>query len=193
MKRKFNLFPKTQREEERIKMAKTTITVPAQVRLVNNSDATVRFAPYKENFTTALGAGESLVLVAKTLGQVLYYKKQATNSISVTTLDTEDDGYAATIAATTYNCITPATVTITNNSTSPINFVPYRENFQYTINGGDALEFEIANAGQAIYYNNQDVYVGNSAVFDAVVTPIVSANEETQTQQGAGGGEQIGG
>ena len=157
-------------------MAKTTITVPAYIKLVNNSDKVVRFAPYKENFTTALGAGESLMLVARTLGQVLYYKKQATNNIAVTIEDTPAD---VTDVDVTYNCITPAIVTITNNSGSDINFVPYRENFQYTIGAGDSLEFEVANAGQAIYYNNQDVYVGNSAIFDAVVVPVEpeSANE----------------
>ena len=56
------------------------IKLPAYVTLTNKTDADIKFAPYKENFNTTLGAKESIELVAETAGQVFYYYKQAHDS-----------------------------------------------------------------------------------------------------------------
>lgn len=132
----------------------TTIKLPAYVTLKNVSANAVKFAPYKENFNTTLGAGESLVLVAETAGQVFYYLKQANDAITVAQADTKAVGATYDVCATEAK---PATVVVTNKAEVPMNFVPYRENFQFTVGKGEAYTFSATTAGQAIYYMNQGV------------------------------------
>lgn len=141
----------------------TTIKLPAYVTLKNNSAAAVKFAPYKENFNTTLGAGESLVLAATTAGQVFYYLRQANDALAVTQSDTKAPGATYDVCATEAK---PATVVITNNAERPMDFIPYRENFSFTLEDGDAYTFSATTAGQAIYYMNQDV----DGVLDVSVT-----------------------
>lgn len=65
-------------------MAETiTITLPAVITIVNTSDKAIGFVPYRENFTTYLPAGDTIVLEATTAGQVLYYLAQETEGLSV--------------------------------------------------------------------------------------------------------------
>lgn len=65
-------------------MATISIKLPAKVTLTNTtSDRTVRFVPYRENFTVGILAGESIELEAQTAGQVLYYLAQATDGLKV--------------------------------------------------------------------------------------------------------------
>lgn len=130
------------------------IKLPAFVTLTNKSDAVVRFAPYKENFNTALGAGESLVLTATTAGQVFYYMMQANDALEVTQAATKGEGATYDVCATAED---PATVVITNKAAHAMNFVPYRENFQFEVKAGEAYTFDATTAGQVIYYMNQDV------------------------------------
>lgn len=69
-------------------MATLTITLPAVITITNTtSGKTAReigFVPYKENFTSYLGAGDVIKLEAKTSGQVLYYLAQETDGLTVT-------------------------------------------------------------------------------------------------------------
>lgn len=131
------------------------IKLPAYVTLTNKTNGIVKFAPYKENFNTTLRGGETLVLTATTVGQVLYYLMQASDSLKVERADAKPE------AAATYDvCATqenPVSITITNNSDRAMNFVPYRENFQYTLAANESCEFDATTAGQVIYYMNQDV------------------------------------
>ena len=142
----------------------TTITLPTTIKLTNKSANEIKFAPYKENFNTRLGAGESLVLDAETAGQVFYYLKQANGALEVE--------LGASVEGATYNVCTPASVVITNNSDKAMNFVPYRENFQFEVAPKTSFTFNAKTAGQAIYYMNQDVdgildvMVGGKAVGD---------------------------
>ena len=132
----------------------TTIKLPAYVTLKNVSANAVKFAPYKENFNTTLGAGESIVLVAETAGQVFYYLKQANDAITVAQSDKKTAGATYDVCAT---AATPASVVVTNKVEVPMNFVPYRENFQFEVPAGEAYTFSATTAGQAIYYMNQGV------------------------------------
>lgn len=132
-----------------------TIKLPAYVTLTNKTTGVVKFAPYKENFNTKLRANESLVLTATTAGQVLYYLMQASDA-----LDVKQDEEKPSVAATYDVCATPdapVSITITNKSNRPMNFVPYRENFQFTLQPAEVYAFDATTAGQVIYYMNQDV------------------------------------
>lgn len=126
------------------------IKLPAYVTLTNKTDADIKFAPYKENFNTTLGANESIELVAETAGQVFYYYKQASDSLEVTHADAKS-------GTATYDVCTPAKVTITNNAEHVMSFAPYRENFQFDVQSKEVITFDATTAGQAIYYMNQDV------------------------------------
>lgn len=130
------------------------IKLPAYVTLTNKSNEVVKFAPYKENFNTALGVGESLVLVAETAGQVFYYLKQANKALEVTQSESKTEATYDVCATATQ----PATVTITNKRAEGVmNFVPYRENFQFEVKPNETYTFAATTAGQVIYYMNQDV------------------------------------
>lgn len=131
------------------------IKLPAYVTLTNKTTGIVKFAPYKENFNTTLRGGEKLVLTATTVGQVLYYLMQASDSLKVERFDTKPvETFDYDVCATQEN---PVPITITNNSNRAMSFVPYRENFQYTLAAGESCEFDATTAGQVIYYMNQDV------------------------------------
>ena len=131
-------------------MATKTVIEVGQVKLTNKSDKVVQFIPYKENFATAIEAGKSIVLPVETVGQVFYYIKQANEDLVVEHAKSglEKDGDTVITL--------PQTLTITNESTKSIAFVPYRENFQIDVAAGDSYEFEVRTAGQYIYYFNQE-------------------------------------
>lgn len=60
------------------------IPTPATITLTNTSSTVSKtFVPYRENFTTSIPAGDSVVLSVKTVGQVLYYLAQATEGLTV--------------------------------------------------------------------------------------------------------------
>ena len=124
-----------------IKMAKTTITLPANMVAKATADRSFKFIPYKENFVTTIPAGKSLALKATTVGQYLYYVKQ---------------GFIASDEAANITINVPAKITIKNNTDRVMNFIPYRENFQVEIISGDEYEFEAETAGQVLYYMAQD-------------------------------------
>ena len=64
--------------------ATTKIELPAVITIKNTSDHTIRFIPYRENFATAVAAGDTLEIEAQTAGQVLYYIAQQTDGLEVT-------------------------------------------------------------------------------------------------------------
>lgn len=122
------------------------VTAPAIIRIANTAEVAKTFQAYKENFTTTLVAGQALEFEVKTSGQVLYYLNQVTTGLEVTVVDayTEDD--------TTIKLNVPALITLNNTSERIIGFVPYRENFQYDITGGDNVQLTATNVGQVLYY-----------------------------------------
>ena len=126
--------------------------LPVYVTLTNKTNAAVKFAPYKENFNTSLGAGESLVLTATTAGQVFYYLKQACADVLEVAIANEKGTATYDVCATES---APATVVIT--AKEAMAFVPYRENFQFDLEKDDVATFKATTAGQVIYYMNQDV------------------------------------
>lgn len=65
-------------------MAQIEIKLPALVTITNTGSSAKGFVPYRENFTTYVAAGDSVILEAQTAGQVLYYLAQATEGLEVT-------------------------------------------------------------------------------------------------------------
>ena len=126
-----------------------TITTPVTITIKNVSDKVQRFVPYKENFATSVGAGTSIQLVAETVGQVLYYQKQAiAGALEI--------GPDVAIAASNVVIASPAKIVIENTSDRVKMFVPYRENFSQEVAVGDSYTFEVKTAGQALYYASQE-------------------------------------
>ena len=125
-----------------------TIKAESVMKLTNSTDKTIRFIPYKENFATAIPAGKSVSLVAKTVGQYFYYMKQAETGLTV-----EVDASAAADVVIE----TPAKITLENNTDKSMFFVPYRENFQVEVKQGESYDFTADTAGQVLYYLAQDV------------------------------------
>ena len=110
------------------------------------TDRTARFVPYKENFVTPVAKECKLFLKAYTVGQYLYYTKNGF---------VEFDGTPTAGEKTTIINV-PATITIKNESAKDMNFIPYRENFQVTVKPGEGYSFKVETAGQVLYYMSQD-------------------------------------
>lgn len=95
------------------------------------------FVPYRENFTyDARSLENGINIETTTAGQALYYM--------------ENGGVAASGAAT-YEL--PGKVTLT--ATQDVTFVPYRENFTYTIKKGDSIVIPVKTTGAVLYYDLQ--------------------------------------
>lgn len=126
-------------------MASTKITLPATMKISAAAGEVVRFTPYKENFIVPVVGGESgssLSLKAETVGQYFYYLKQ---------------GFVVSSSGSADIVInSPAKITIKNNSSKVVSFIPYRENFSQEVAVGDSYEFEAKTAGQTLYYMAQD-------------------------------------
>ena len=125
-------------------MASTKITLPATMKISAAAGEVVRFTPYKENFIVPVVGGESgssLSLKAETVGQYFYYLKQ---------------GFIVNSETADIVINSPAKITIKNNSSKVVSFIPYRENFSQEVAVGDSYEFEAKTAGQTLYYMAQD-------------------------------------
>lgn len=128
----------------------TTISVPAVIKIVNNSNRALSFIPYRENFISVLAAGKTLEFTATTAGQVLYYTKQATEDLVITAQASFDEN-----ATNLIKLETPAIMTITNTSANIKTFQPYKENFDVNVAAGDSYAIEATTIGQVLYYNAQ--------------------------------------
>ena len=124
----------------------TIVTAPAIIRIANTAEIAKTFQAYKENFTTKLVAGQALEFEVKTSGQVFYYLAQATTGLTVEVVETY------TVDENTIKLNVPALITLTNTTDRKIGFIPYRENFQYDIAGGDNVQLTATNVGQVLYY-----------------------------------------
>jgi hypothetical protein len=132
---------------ERDFMAATAKTIDLNKWLVlEATDRTARFVPYKENFVTPVAKGGKLFLKAYTVGQYLYYTKNGFTEYTGDPKSTSSD----------FVINVPATITIKNESTKDMNFIPYRENFQVTVKPGEGYSFKVETAGQVLYYMSQD-------------------------------------
>lgn len=139
-------------------MARTTAKenqlLPAIMKITASAGKAARFIPYRENFVTTVPAGHTLYLTAKTFGQFLYYKEQGFTKVDA--VGNENDKIVIPV---------PALITIRNNASKVMHFVPYRENFQAKLEpvkvvDGVVVEgeyvFEADTAGQVLYYIAQD-------------------------------------
>ena len=74
--------------------AGVVINTPAKITITNtrasNTNDSIGFIPYRENFQYDVAAGDSVELTASTVGQVLYYLAQATTDLTVTQEEIED-------------------------------------------------------------------------------------------------------
>ncbi len=126
-------------------MTTIDIQTPSVVILRNVSETSKTFVPYKENFVTSMPADYSLELGVKTAGQALYYLQQATDGLTVSFGETEeevDDSIA----------YENEVITMTNISDIDVDFMPYKENYSYTIKAGDTLKITADSVGQVLYY-----------------------------------------
>ena len=133
-------------------MAEIDVKVPAILKISNTSNINIPFVPYRENFVTSLAKGKAIEFSVETSGQALYYLKQATNGLTVeqkTAFDSAADGL------TIFEV--PGIMTLTNTTEKGVRtFVPYRENFEVSIQGGDSYKIEVKNLGQILYYLAQE-------------------------------------
>ena len=133
-------------------MAEIDAKVPAILKISNTSDINIPFVPYRENFVTSLAKGKAIEFSVETSGQALYYLKQATNGLTVeqkTAFDSPVDGL------TIFEV--PGIMTLTNTTEKGVRtFVPYKENFGVSIQGGDSYKIEVKNLGQILYYLAQE-------------------------------------
>lgn len=135
-------------------MAETELLVaPAKIQILNTGDKVQAFMCYKQNFTTVLQPHKGLEFEVKTSGEVIYYKNQATEGLSVEVIENFTVGDENIVKINV-----PAKITIQNVSDKVVGFVPYGENFTYYVQPGDTVELTAANATQAIYYRSgQDI------------------------------------
>lgn len=130
---------------------KTTIKLPAIIKIANNGDKAQSFQPYHENFMVSVPAGVAVEFEVSTVGQYFYYLKQAIGTLVITSIS-EFDGASETIIVIDL----PSMVTLTNTSDVVKTFIPYREGFAVEIAAGDAVELEATTAGQVLYYLAQE-------------------------------------
>lgn len=130
-------------------MATTTVTNPQIIKVTNTSATNVApLVPYHENFVYRVSAGAVIEFPVTTVGQALYYLKQAFGDLTVEAVA----AYSAS-GATQYKL--PGTITLTAPADKDVAFVPYRENFTQVIAKGDSLALPVTTIGQALYYIEQ--------------------------------------
>ena len=106
-----------------------TIYRPAAVTLTA-IDKKVTFVPYKENFTYTIEEGDSVQFEVEKAEEVLYYLMQEDGHLSVEEILSDNSG----IDFNGY-----VTVTFTNNNDKDAHFVPYNQNFAFTVKPGDSI------------------------------------------------------
>ena len=121
------------------------IVAPQVLKVTNNTNRSVTFVPYRENFTTALAAGATIEFTADTAGQILYYLKQSVLTVKQLTNFEEASDNVKIIK-------TPAKMLITNTSKVTKAFVPYKENFTIEVKSGDSYNITVKTLGQVLYY-----------------------------------------
>ena len=112
--------------------------------ILTAKDKNVAFVPYKENFSYEILAGDSVQFDVKKAEEVMYYLMQARDYLTVEQV--ASNGIVKSNVPHT-------TVTITNNNEEDFHFVPFNQNFGFTVKVGDTLIFEtpVEYAG---YYKN---------------------------------------
>lgn len=122
-----------------------TIFRPAAVTLTASEKTS--FVPYKESFTyTFEEAGDSVQFEVEKAEEVLYYLMQENGIITVEQIlsDNSDIDFSGYV-----------TVTFTNNGEKDAHFVPYNQNFAYTVKAGDSLIMTVREDIANNYYANQ--------------------------------------
>lgn len=101
--------------------------------ILTAKDKNVAFVPYKENFSYEILAGDSVQFDVKKAEEVMYYLMQANDNLIVEQVASDD---------VVRSDIPHTTITITNNNEEDFHFVPFNQNFGFTIKVGDTLIFE---------------------------------------------------
>lgn len=119
-----------------------TIYRPASVTLtaVRNK---VTFVPYKESFTYTIDAGDSVQFEVEKAEEVLYYLMLQNDNLVVTEIVSEN----SKVDFSNY-----VTITLTNNNDKDAHFVPYNQNFAFTVKSGDALVMTVKEDIARNYY-----------------------------------------
>ena len=149
-----------------------TIYRPAAVTLTA-IDKKVAFVPYKESFTYTIEEGDSVQFEVERAEEVLYYLMQEDGHLAVEEILSDNpsidfSGYV--------------TVTFTNNNEKDAHFVPYNQNFAFTVKPGDSLVISskenIANDYYAkLAYGDFTVEVGEKETAEfSIITSDCSVN-----------------
>ena len=110
-----------------------TIYRPSAV-ILTAVDKRVSFVPYKESFTYTIEEGDSVQFEVEKAEEIFYYLMQESDNLKVEYVASNSE---------VGNDVVYTTVTITNNGERDFHFVPFNQNFGFTVKAGDTLIFEI--------------------------------------------------
>lgn len=126
----------------------------------------VTFIPYKENFTYTIHDGDSVQFEVKKAEEVMYYYMQVSDNLSIEQVASNSE-LSDTVSYTT--------ITINNTSDVDFHFVPFNENFGFTVKSGDSLVFDAPIIVADSYYKNLELD-GVSITYDEPSTASFKLN-----------------
>lgn len=145
-------------------MAELNISAPVKLKIKNTSAHTIGFVPYRESFVAYLAAGSTLEFEAKNSGAAMYYLKQVTRGLEVSTISAFDSA-SETVVVLTGN----EKITLTNIGNSVVSFVPYKEGFTQEIAVGDKVVINAKYMSQVLYYLAQAIDGKLTVAHEAIV------------------------
>ena len=125
------------------------ITSPQKIKVLNAGKIENGFVPYKENFTCALAPETGVEFEVKSASEALYYLNLAIPGLEISAIENFDDADNIVVIQSS------TTITLTNETSIPVSFVPYKENFTQAIAVGGAITIPAANVNQFLYYLKQ--------------------------------------
>ena len=129
-------------------MADKELSLPSQYVIKNTLTVPFTFTVYHTDEQFTLQAGESVRFDIKTYGEYTYYEK-ACKKVELR----ENALGTATTYSFTDRLVSRASKTVLTGTT----FVPYRENFTYTVKSGDILTMPLDSLAKGAYYVNLGV------------------------------------
>lgn len=124
------------------------LVLPLSVTIANSSTITKTFIPYKENFVTAVNAGDAVTFGIKDSREGLYYKGQATSGLLVGVTDSNEIATAGIYNVGTGAFTEGNTYTIIKDgdNSTVIGIIPYIENPGLGLASGNIFTVKIVNS-----------------------------------------------
>ena len=130
-------------------MADTELYFPSQYVINNILDTPFTFTVYHTDEQFTLQSGESVAFDICTYGEYTYYAKTC-ETVDLHIFELETVTYNFTDGGGVYSRMSKSILTDTT-------FVPFRENFTYTVKSGDTLIVPIDSLAKGAYYVNLGV------------------------------------